>query len=131
MNILLLKSNHLTKNVFAYCANSLIFLSKFKGYIFWYSLKTLLPLIKIWVHNLRPVGEAVNVKRKIPLIQKGGIMANISPSSRMMIGAVIHFYRTLIHAIPVTVSRLNRQRFTSNAHERWLFSAENKKNPVR
>ena len=45
-------------------------------------------------------------------------MANISPSSRMMIGAVIHFYRTLIHAIPVTVSRLNRQRFTSNAHER-------------
>jgi len=45
-------------------------------------------------------------------------MANISNISRMMTGAVIDFYRTRIQAIPVTVSRLNRQHLISNAHER-------------
>ncbi|MBD3274277.1 MAG: hypothetical protein GF372_03145 [Candidatus Marinimicrobia bacterium] len=44
-------------------------------------------------------------------------MATISKSSSRMIGALIHFHRTRNQAIPVTVSRLNRQSFTSNAHE--------------
>lgn len=45
-------------------------------------------------------------------------MANTRNSSRALIGAVMQCYRTRIQAKPVTVSRLNRQLFTSKAHER-------------